>query len=259
MDEHPRAREGILRDAAAPRGRDCRRFPFAESLPLLSLLGSDAHSHVFPDRHLGPRAAHLRGRQIRVVHDGRLDPDAGRHSLAIQRHGDIRPANHPADAARRAAGAEPARGDSALPCLFCCVRHQGAALPFPHVAARRARRSADGRLRDSGGRSAENGHLRHDPVLPAALSGCFAPLRAGDCRARHHRNHLRRPRCARPAELEETRCIFFGEPPRLRRPRHFRAPEHLHAGSGFPNARPRHFDRSALPAGGHALRPTAHV
>ena len=55
------------------------------------------------------------------------------------------------------------------------VRHQGAALPAAHLAARRAHRSAHGRLRDPGGRDAEARHLRHPALLPAAVSGRGAP------------------------------------------------------------------------------------
>ena len=52
----------------------------------------------------------------------------------------------------------------ALPGVRPRLRDQGAAVPVPHVAARRARRGADRRLGDPGRRAAEDGHLR-----PAAL------------------------------------------------------------------------------------------
>ena len=57
----------------------------------------------------------------------------------------------------------------ALPGVCAGVRHQGADLPVPHLAARRARRGADRRLGDPGRRPAEDGHLRLRALLPAAL------------------------------------------------------------------------------------------
>ena len=59
----------------------------------------------------------------------------------------------------------------AVPGLRAGVRHQGAAVPAAHVAARRARPGADGRLGHPGRRAAEDGHLRPDalrlPAVPA--------------------------------------------------------------------------------------------
>ena len=64
------------------------------------------------------------------------------------------------DAAVRAAAA-------LLPGLRAGVRHQGADVPAAHLAARRPRRGADGRLGDPGRRAAEVRHLRL-PALRAA-------------------------------------------------------------------------------------------
>ena len=65
-----------------------------------------------------------------------------------------------------------------LPGLRGGVRHQGAAVPVPHVAARRARRGADSRLGDPGRRAAEDGHLRPHPLrLPAVPRGRRATSR----------------------------------------------------------------------------------
>ena len=54
------------------------------------------------------------------------------------------------------------------------LRDQGAGLPVPHLAARRARRGADADLDDPGRRPAEDGRLRHVriayPDLPEAGS-----------------------------------------------------------------------------------------
>ena len=65
-----------------------------------------------------------------------------------------------------------------LPRLRARVRDQGAAVPVPHLAARRARRGADRRLGDPRRRAAEDGHLR-----PAALRVPALP-RARRCRSR---------------------------------------------------------------------------
>ena len=56
-----------------------------------------------------------------------------------------------------------------FPDRFC---DQSADVPVPHVASGCARRSADGRIRHPGGRSAENGHLRAAAFLPAPVPDC---------------------------------------------------------------------------------------
>ena len=67
--------------------------------------------------------------------------------------------------------ADPVRpADVDLPGVLRRVRHQGADVPVPHLAARRPRRGADGRLGDPGRRPAEDGHLRLHPLLPAAAA-----------------------------------------------------------------------------------------
>ena len=58
-----------------------------------------------------------------------------------------------------------------LPGVRPGVRHQGAALPVPHVAARRARPGADGRLGHPGRRAAEDGHLRPGALRVPAVPG----------------------------------------------------------------------------------------
>ncbi len=59
--------------------------------------------------------------------------------------------------------------DVVLPRLRAGVRDQGAAVPVPHLAARRARRGADRRLGDPRRRPAEDGHLRAAPLRVPAL------------------------------------------------------------------------------------------
>src|ERR1039458_54857 len=98
----------------------------------------------------------------------------------------------------------------------------GADVPVPHLAARRARGSADRRLRDSGGRPAEDGNVRPDPFLAAILPGgrhdaVGAPVR--DC-AFADRHHLRRAGFADAEGHEEAGGVLVGQPPRLLHPRH---------------------------------------
>ncbi len=50
---------------------DDRRVRLARPVPLLHLLGRDAHPDVLPDRDLGLRPARLRGGQVHPLHDGR--------------------------------------------------------------------------------------------------------------------------------------------------------------------------------------------
>ena len=77
--------------------------------------------------------------------------------------------------AARHAGQRPAHlhragTDAAVPGLLRRLRHQGAALPAAHLAARRARGSAHGRVHHAGLRHAEDGHFRYSALLPAAVS-----------------------------------------------------------------------------------------
>ena len=57
-----------------------------------------------------------------------------------------------------------------LPRVCAGVRHQGADVPVPHVAARCARAGADSGLGDPGRRAAEDGHLRPGAVCVSAVS-----------------------------------------------------------------------------------------
>src|SRR5579883_2443807 len=135
VEEHSASRKGIFRDAADARGRRYRRIPVAGSVSLFRFLGSDADSHGLSHRHLGARAPGVCGREIRAVHDGRLDPDAGRHHLALRQDRYVRSAGDSRDAARRSHSAFAANGNAAVSRVLPGVRHQGAALPDAHVEA----------------------------------------------------------------------------------------------------------------------------
>ena len=88
------------------------------------------------------------------------------------RHAELQPARP------LRAGARAADGDLVLPRVRARVRDQGAAVPVPHLAARRARRGADRRLGHPGRRAAEDGHLRPAAVRVPAVPGRGAGLRA---------------------------------------------------------------------------------
>ena len=106
-----------------------------------------------------------------------------------------------------------ARRTAALRRFLPGLRHQGAALPVPHLASGRAHRSAHGRLGDPGRRDAEARHLRHAALLPAALSGSGASPRALYRRAGHHRHHLWRAGSHGADRFEAPRRVHVGEPP----------------------------------------------
>ena len=86
---HPEPRQGVLRLPAAAGIRPGGRLHGAGPVPVLRVLGSLAGAHVLPDRHLGPRAAHLRGGEVLPLHHGRLGADAGGHHLPLQPGADL--------------------------------------------------------------------------------------------------------------------------------------------------------------------------
>ena len=98
--------------------------------------------------------------------------DAARHPRALLRY------NHPATGVytfditqfhKFAFAPEPAV--VGVPGVLPRLRGQGADVPVPHLAARRAHRRADRRLGDPGGRHAEDGHLRVPALQPADSAG----------------------------------------------------------------------------------------
>ena len=206
------------------RERDDRRVRLDRPVPVLRLLGRDADPDVLPDRDLGLRAPHLRRGQVHPLHDGRQRADAA---------GDPRPGLCCTATATGAYSFDllelynvqlpPQTAVLVLPRLRAGVRDQGAAVPVPHLAARRARRGADRRLGDPGRRAAEDGHLR---AACGSRSRCsrrrrcyFAPYLGA---ARRHRHHLRRAGRDGAARHEEAGGVLERQPPRLRRARHLR-------------------------------------
>ena len=109
-----------------------------------------------------------------------------------------------------------AAGDAglAVPGVRARLRDQGADVPVPHLAARRARRGADRGLGDPGGvllKMGTYGFLRFAmPLFPNALGAVHAVDRG----ARGHRHHLRRAGRDGAARHEEAGRLLVGEPPR---------------------------------------------
>ena len=84
MEVHRPSRQRIFRVPDPARIRADRRIRFDRPVPVLRVLGSLSGPDVFPHRHLGPRPAHLRDRQVLPVHLRRIRADAGRHHLSVQ-------------------------------------------------------------------------------------------------------------------------------------------------------------------------------
>ena len=171
VDGDYRAREGVLHLPAHPADRHGGRVRQPRLPAVLPVLGSDARADVFPDRHLGKRPPPVLGDQVLPVHPGRQRHHAARHSGALllqpQRHGRVYVRHH--------AVPEPERPVQSavvgLPRVLPRVRGQGADVPVPHLAARRAHRRAHRGLRHPGGCPAEDGHLRVHPLLAADSAG----------------------------------------------------------------------------------------
>ena len=166
--------EGVHRLDAAARVGDDRRVPRARRAGVLHLLRVRARADVLPHRGLGSRQPALRGDEVLPVHDGRLrvlvrrDPVGRVHAPALDARADLRRA-HPH---RLGGRAHPRRHrEGAVPRVRGRLRGEGAAVPVPHVAARRAHRRADRGLGRAGRRDAEDRRVRllalRDPVLPA--------------------------------------------------------------------------------------------
>ncbi len=85
VERDPRAGRVLLLQPALDAGRDHRRVHRPRPLPVLLLLGADAGAHVFPDRDLGARAAHLRGHEVLHLHPGQRPADAAGDPGALLR------------------------------------------------------------------------------------------------------------------------------------------------------------------------------
>ena len=91
------------------------------------------------------------------------------HHHAVTRCLHLQPARALQDRAADLFRLRPVRGHAAVPELLLRVRDQGADVPVPHLAAGCARGSANRRIGDSGGRSAEDGDVWIHPLLASLL------------------------------------------------------------------------------------------
>ena len=257
-----RAGEGVLHLPARAADRHARRVHVARFPALLPVLGSDARADVLPDRDLGQREPALLGDQVLPVHPRRQRHHAARHPRAVlrlsQRSGQPRglQLRHHALPEVRVRGEPSVVGVSRV---LSRLRHQGADVPVPHLAARRAHRRADRRLGDSGGRAPEDGDVRVPALQPADPARGVAPVRADDGAAVDHRHRLRRARRAGAEGLEAARRLLVGQPHGDGDAGDVRAQSRRDHGQHHPAAQSWHLDRRALPARRHRLRAAAHA
>ncbi len=168
VDGDHRAREGVRHLPARAADRHAGRVHVARLPAVLPVLGSDARADVLPHRHLGQREPPLLGDQVLPLHPRRQRRHAAWHSRALllqpQRDRGVHVRHHAVPPAHQRAVQPAVVG---VPRVLPRVRHQGPDVPVPHVAARCAHRCTHGRIGDSGGCDAEDGHLRVPQIQPA--------------------------------------------------------------------------------------------
>ena len=115
---------------------------------------------------------------------------------------------------------------AAVPRVHGRVRDQGAAVPVPHLAARRAHRGADCGLGGAGRRDHQDGCVRLRAVLVRAVPAGERRSRAAPARARGDRHPLRRDRRRDADRLETRHRVLVGRAHGLRDPGHLLAHDH---------------------------------
>ena len=258
LGSHRAPPQGIHGDSAAAGRRPHRSVPQPRSHPVLRVLRGPARPDVLPDRTVGRRAPVGGCPQVLPVHGLRLGLPAGRNHLPVG--AGQRSVRQPDLQLPRAARPRhlPDRPVLAVRGLRDRLRHQGAAVPVPHLAARRPHRGADGRLGDPGRRAPEDGDLRLPPVQPEPVPGGHGAAGRLPGGAGGGRHHLRRRRRHRPARPQAAGRLLVGQPPRLRRARHLRPHLTGPVGRRHPDGQPRPHHRCVVPAGRHDLRTAPH-
>ena len=160
VGQHARRRqpEGVLHPdarAADGHGRHVRR-PGPD--PVLRVLRTRAAADVLHDRRVGRRAAAVRLAQVLPLHDVRLGVHARRlpRSVLPDGCGELRLPAPDRGRRRHRQG----RAGLDLRRHVPRLRHQGADVPVPHVAARRPHPGADAGLGHPGRHPAEARHVR---------------------------------------------------------------------------------------------------
>ncbi len=138
------------------------------------------------------------------------------------------------------------------------LRHQGAHVPGAHLAPRRPHRGAHGRLGHPGRRAAEDGGLRHDPLLHRVLPRGGGEGHGAGADPIGHRRGLRGGHVAGAARHEAAGGLFLGEPHGVRHRRAVHVQPAGHRRLGAPDGQPRGPHRRPVHDGGLLLRPHPH-
>ena len=178
---------------AAARDRDDRHVHRPRPRSVLHLLGDRPGPDVLHDRHLGWTTARVRRGQVLPLHAVRFDLHAAGVPRPLVQHGWCRGRivrHHRAPATRdRSVGDVP---EPSLRRIVPRVRHQGADVAVPHLAAGCPYRGTDRGLRVAGGHHAEDGDLRIHPDRVPDPAGGRQGLRSVDRDPGGHIDHLRR-------------------------------------------------------------------
>ena len=202
LASHRDPARAVLRGVPDPRRADGRHVRRDRRAAVLRVLGSDAGADVHHHRRLGRGAARLRDGEVLPLYVPGLRVHARGPDLYVSAGRRLRDRVVP----RPAPDDERASPD--LLRVPARVRRQGADVPRPHVATRRARRGADGRLRDPRGDPAQDGRLRVHPLQLADHARREPGARVAHDRAVVDRGRLHRLRRARAVRHEEADRLF---------------------------------------------------
>ena len=233
VDRNREPGEGILHLVSGPADRHAGRLHGARFLPVLRFLGSHAGADVLADRHLGRPAKTLRRHQVLPLHLVRLGTDAAVRAVPVllQLPSDRAVHLQHSGVIQDGAADLPRSGirfnvrHLAVPGILPGLRHQGADVPVPHLAAGCPRGGAHRGFGHPGRRSAEDGNLRLRPLRPAVLPGCGDASQSArlDDFPFHHWHHLRRAGLPDAEGHEEAGGVFVGQPPGFLHPGNLRA------------------------------------
>ena len=162
-----------IHDRLPGSGNHDGRHVFGARPPgVLFLLRRRIAADVPDHRHLGRPAPSICRFQVLPIHADGVGPDAAGGDRALFDRGHHRHT----DADAHGPGTRSAILD--LAGVLCRLRGQGADVASAYLAARCARRGADGRLGHSGRRAAEDGRVRVLPYLAAHAAGGITFLHA---------------------------------------------------------------------------------
>ena len=162
------------------------------------------------------------------------------------------------DSERTGSGSS-AGGAVAVPGILRRVCGEGAAVPGTHLAAGRARGSADRRIGAAGGRAAEDGHLWPVALQCRTVPGAGAAQRSVDHDAGDYRHHLWRAGGDDSAQHQAAGRVHVGQPPGICGAGDFQLHADGRGRRGLPDAESRRLDRRALHAAGNDVRSPPHL